>query len=285
LQPVQRFGLDAAILFSDILILPWALGQSLRYVEGEGPLLPPIRTAREIDALDPGRLNGAVEPVLETVRRVRNRLGGDAALIGFAGSPWTVACYMVEGGGSREFAAIRGMAYRTPELLGQLIALLTDATIAYLAAQAEAGAEALMLFDSWAGVLPPSQFKRYVIAPTQAIVTALEQRFPTLPVIGFPRLAGTLLGVYAVETAVDAIGIDTSVWPVVASDLVPEGVAIQGNLDPHALLSGGPELRTHALGIMDALHRRPHIFNLGHGVLPDTPPDHVAELVRIVRNG
>ena len=287
LQPLSRFGMDAAILFSDILLLPWALGQELRFEAGEGPVLPPLRSRAAVEALDPRRLPQAIAPILETVRGIRAGLEaegyGDRTLIGFAGSPFTVACYMIEGGGSKEFAATRGMAYSEPELLDSLIAVLTDATVTYLAAQIEAGAEAVMLFDSWAGILPPSLFRLHVIAPTRCIVRALRARYPELPVIGFPRLAGLLLGEYARATGVQAVGLDTAADPALARTMLADGIALQGNLDPLALLVGGAALREQTAGILSAMRGRPFIFNLGHGIMPATPPEHVAELVRMVR--
>ncbi len=286
LQPVRRFGMDAAILFSDILILPWALGHGLRFAEGEGPLLPPLRDRAALERLDPARVDAAVAPILETVRRVRAGLEGtDAALIGFAGAPFTVACYMVEGHGSKDFSATRGMAYRDPELFAALIDLLTQATILYLIAQIEAGAEAIMLFDSWAGVLPPALFSAHVIAPTKKVVTALRARFPDVPMIGFPRLGGLSIGVYARETAVQGLGLDTTVDPAIASRLVPAPVALQGNLDPLALEAGGEAMRAATRAILRAMRGRPFVFNLGHGIVPTTPPEHVAELVELVREG
>jgi len=208
---------------------------------------------------------------------------GDAALIGFAGGPFTVACYMVEGGGSKDFAAVRGMAFQQPVLFRRLMDLLTESTIAFLAAQIAAGAEAVMLFDSWAGILSPSLFRAHVIAPTRRIVTDLRARHPKLPVIGFPRLAGLLLGEYARDTGVQAVGLDTAADPSVARAMLADGIALQGNLDPLALLVGGAALREETAGILSAMRGRPFIFNLGHGIMPGTPPEHVAELVRMVR--
>jgi uroporphyrinogen decarboxylase len=283
LQPVRRFGLDAAILFSDILMLPWALGYGLRFEEGEGPILPRFEPG-DAERLDMHRLAAAIEPILETVRRVRAKLGAGCALIGFAGGPFTVACYMIEGGGSRDHARTREMAYREPQRLATLVQRLTEATIRYCAAQVEAGAEVLMLFDSWAGILAPTLFRRHVIEPTHAIVAALKARFHEVPVIGFPRLAGTLLGEYARATAVDAVGMDTPTDPSTAAALVPAGTPLQGNLDPMALYAGGDALAAEAIAIMAALKGRPHIFNLGHGILPETPPEHVAALVQVVRS-
>jgi uroporphyrinogen decarboxylase len=290
LQPVRRFGMDAAILFSDILVLPWALGQELRFAEGEGPILPPIRTAADVEALDPTRVRVAIKPILETVRIVRAALDereregeGQATLIGFAGSPFTVACYMVEGGGSKEFAHIRAMAHGEPELFAALMDKLVTATITYLSAQVLAGAEALMLFDSWSGILSPHLFRVHVIEATAKIVTALRSRFPGVPIIGFPRLAGLMLGEYAANTGVQGVAIDTSAEPSYAASMIPDGMALQGNLDPLALVAGGESLTRETDSILQALRGRPHIFNLGHGILPHTPPEHVAQLIAQIR--
>src|SRR5580658_4821825 len=236
LQPIRRFGFDAAILFSDILILPWALGQGLAYKEGEGPVLPPLRDAAGIAALDPGRVAIAVAPVMEAVRLVRMGLQAEGfaatTLIGFAGAPFTVACYMVEGHGSRDFAAVRGLAYGDPALFARLIEMLTAATIEYLAMQADAGAEVLMLFDTWAGILPPSQFRAHVIEPAEQIVRALRVRCPGVPIIGFPRLAGLMFAEFVRVTGVDAVGVDSSTDMAVAVEVLAPSVALQGNLDP-----------------------------------------------------
>jgi uroporphyrinogen decarboxylase len=282
LQPLRRYDMDAAILFSDILMLPWALGQPLRFAEGEGPRLPPIRDASGVDALDPTRLQDAIAPILETVRLVRASVG-DATLIGFAGSPFTVACYMVEGQGTKEFAHVRRMAYSQPKLFGELMEIVTAATTEYLASQIEAGAEVVMLFDSWAGVLSPSLFHTHVIAPTRRIVMDLKARYPQTKVIGFPRGAGTMLGAYAAETEVAGVGIDTGVDPAFAAAAVPAGVALQGNLDPMALVAGGEALARETDTILRAMRGRPYVFNLGHGIVPETPPEHVSSLMRRVR--
>jgi uroporphyrinogen decarboxylase len=282
LQPVRRFGFDAAILFSDILILPWALGQDLRFTEGEGPMLAPLRDAAGLASLDPARVAAAVAPVLETVARLRGEVG-EAALIGFAGAPFTVACYMVEGRGG-DFAAARTLAWRDPVLFGRLIELLTEVTADYLLRQAEAGAEALMLFDSWAGLLPAAQFRAYVIAPAARIAARLRASRPDVPLIGFARLAGLLLGAYAEASGVQGVGMDTAVDPALAARVVPRAVALQGNLDPLALLVGGSAMAEGIEAILGAMRGRPFIFNLGHGVLPATPVAHVAALVRRVRD-
>jgi uroporphyrinogen decarboxylase len=289
LQPIRRFGFDAAILFSDILILPWALGQGLAYREGEGPMLPPLRDAAGVAALDPGRVGAAMAPIMETVRRVRAGLrieGFDATtLIGFAGAPFTVACYMVEGHGSRDFAAVRGMAYGDPALFARLVDTLTAATVEYLAMQAEAGAEVLMLFDTWAGLLSPSQFRLHVIEPVSAIVRALRARCPGVPIIAFPRLAGLMLGEFVRTTGVDAVGVDTSTDMAMAAECVPRSVALQGNLDPLALVAGGSALETEVRTILPLMRDRPFVFNLGHGIVPQTPIEHVARLTELVRAG
>jgi uroporphyrinogen decarboxylase len=287
LQPIRRFGFDAAILFSDILILPWALGQGLEYREGEGPVLPPIRNEASFRRLDPSRLAEQTAPVMEAVRQVRVGLvreGFDGtALIGFAGAPFTVACYMVEGAGSRDFAATRTLAWQNPSLFDRIIDLVIETTVAYLAAQVAAGAETLMLFDSWAGVLAPSQFRRYVIEPTRRIVAALRGQYPDLPIIGFPRMAGLSVAAYARETGVSAVGLDTAMDPAQVLPLLPRSVAAQGNLDPLVLVGGGPAMTQETAVILTAMRGRPCIFNLGHGVVPQTPPEHVGALIELVR--
>ena len=289
LQPLRRYGFDAAILFSDILMVPWAMGQPLRFAEGEGPLLEPLRDAAAINGLWTAGVAERAAPILETVARVRSLLDVQhqrTALIGFAGSPWTVACYMVEGRGGGEFAHARRMAHGDPALFGRLIRGLTDATAEYLLAQVAAGAEALMLFDSWAGLLPPSQFRRWVIEPTAELVRRLRKQLPPgFPLIGFPRLAGPLLAEYAQRTGVQAVGMDTAMDPRWAAANVPPGIALQGNLDPQALVAGGPALEAEARALLAAMRGRPFVFNLGHGIVPPTPPENVAALVRTVRAG
>jgi uroporphyrinogen decarboxylase len=286
LQPIRRYGFDAAILFSDILMLPWALGQGLAFKEGEGSVLPPLRGDAGVAALDPARVAERVAPIMETVRLVRSGLAAegfsDVALIGFAGAPFTVACYMVEGGGSKDFAHVRGMAYAQTALFQRLMDVLTEASIEYLSAQVVAGAEALMLFDSWAGVLSPSLFRAHCVAPAKRIVAALKARHPGVPVIGFPRLAGLMARDYAM-TGVDAVGVDTGSDIGVVASMLPAHVAVQGNLDPLAVVVGGVAMAREVAPILNAMRGRPFIFNLGHGIVPQTPPEHVTALLELVR--
>ena len=287
LQPIRRFGFDGAILFSDILMVPWALGQPLRFAEGEGPLLEPLRDAEAIAGLRPEGFLERARPIFETVALLSATLAVQhqrTALIGFAGAPWTVACYMVEGRGGGEFVHARRMAFGDPLLFGRLIRTLTEATAEYLLAQVRAGAEALMLFDSWAGLLPPSQFRRWVIEPTGELVRRLRKQLPPgFPIIGFPRMAGPMLVEYAARAGVQAVGMDTAMDPRWAAANLPPGLALQGNLDPQALVAGGAALEAEARSLMAAMRNRPYVFNLGHGIVPQTPPENVAALVRMVR--
>ncbi len=282
LQPVRRYGMDAAILFSDILLLPYALGQKLAFREGEGPVLDPIVDAAGLARLDRTRAVSRLDPVFDAVGRVRAALEPRTALIGFAGAPWTVATYMVEGGASRDFRRVKGWAYRDPTGFGALIELLVDTTIELLAAQIAAGVEVVQLFDSWAGILPEAAFARWVVAPTKRIITALKARHPGCPVIGFPRSAGLLYERYVAETGIDAVGLDSTV-PVgfACARLRPKAV-IQGNLDPVLLLTGGAALANAVRELCTAFAGGPWLFNLGHGVLPETPVEHVAMLARLL---
>ena len=281
LQPIRRFGFDGAILFSDILIVPHALGQDLQFLAGEGPHLSPPLVDAALSALEgvPERF----DPIYGTVRRVRAALGPETTLLGFAGSPWTVATYMVAGEGSRDQHAARAMAYRDPAAFGAIIDAIVETSITYLGGQIDAGAEAVQLFDSWAGSLSPRQFEHWVIAPTRQIVEALHARYPQVPVIGFPKGAGGKLPAYARETGVDALGIDETVDPSWAHANLPDGLPVQGNLDPLLLISGGRELDKAAREVLSAFEGRPHVFNLGHGIDKTTPIAHVERLLEIVR--
>ncbi|HVR90058.1 MAG TPA: uroporphyrinogen decarboxylase [Novosphingobium sp.] len=281
LQPIRRFGFDGAILFSDILIVPYAMGQDLEFLANEGPRLSPRLVDHALESLHavPERL----APIYATVAKVKAGLGAGRTLLGFAGSPWTVATYMVAGEGSRDQHETRAMAYRDPGAFQAIIDAIVAVTIDYLAGQIAAGAEAVQLFDSWAGSLAPAEFERWVIAPNAAIATALKRRFPDVPVIGFPKGAGEKLPAYARETGVDALGIDETIDPVWAAKALPAGLPVQGNLDPLLLLAGGAELERQAIRVLDAFADRPHVFNLGHGIGQFTPIEHVEQLLGAVR--
>jgi uroporphyrinogen decarboxylase len=283
LQPIRRYGMDAAILFSDILVVPHALGQPLAFQEGEGPKLDPVRSPADLSRLSRANFHAHLEPVYETVRRLRGALPPEVTLIGFAGAPWTIACYMVEGSGSKEYAAVKGFAYRDPAGFGQLIDLLVEVTADYLCTQIDAGAEVVQLFDSWAGVLPAGAFRRWVIEPTRRIVALVKARHPGVPVIGFPRAAGLLYEDYVADSGVDAVGLDTTVPPLWAARTLQPRLPVQGNLDPILLAVGGEALRQGAIDILEAFSGRPFIFNLGHGVIQTTPPEHVAELAKLLK--
>ena len=282
LQPVRRFGFDGAILFSDILVIPHALGQDLAFLEGEGPHLSPPLVDHALGSLQavPERL----DPIYRTVQLVREQLGPETTLLGFAGSPWTVATYMIAGQGSRDQQAARVMAYRDPGALQAILEAVVTLTVEYLSGQVEAGAEAVQLFDSWAGSLAPAEFERWVIAPNSAIVAGLKERHPKVPVIGFPKGAGAKLAAYARETGIDAVGVDETIDPLWADREVPAGMPVQGNLDPMLLLAGGEQLDRAAMTILDRFAGRPHVFNLGHGIDKDTPIAHVERLLEVVRD-
>lgn len=282
LQPVRRLGMDAAILFSDILLLPYALGQALDYREGEGPVLDPITDRAGLDRLRKASALERLDAIFETVRRVQTALDKRVALVGFAGAPWTVATYMVEGGTSRDFRRVKGWAYRDRQGFSELIELLTETTIELLSAQLTAGAEVVQLFDSWAGVLPEAEFAQWVIEPTAAIVAEMKKHHPGCPVIGFPRGAGILYERYVVETGIDAVAMDTTLPAGFACTKLGSRVALQGNLDPVLLLSGGQALEQAVAELRRSFAGMPWIFNLGHGVLPETPPDHVAQLASLL---
>jgi uroporphyrinogen decarboxylase len=282
LQPLRRFAeLDAAILFSDILIVPYAIGQDLTFVAGEGPRLVPTLSTSALDGLVPAPER--LEPIYATVRQVRAQLEPSKTLLGFAGSPWTVATYMIAGQGSREQAEARAFAYRDPAAMDALIKRIVAVTADYLEGQIDAGADAVQLFDSWSGSLAPREFERWVIAPTAAIVSALKSRRPEVPIIGFPKGAGGKLGAYARETGIDAVGLDETVDPGWVDRELPAGLPVQGNLDPQLLLAGTGDLGGTVRHILHALSRRPHIFNLGHGIIKDTPIPHVEQLLALVK--
>ena len=282
LQPIRRFGFDGAILFSDILIVPYAMGQDLEFLAGEGPRLSPRLLDTTLESLH--GVAQRLKPIYATVSLVKAGLGSGRTLLGFAGSPWTVATYMVAGEGSRDQHDTRAFAYRDPAAFHAIIDAIVAVTSEYLIGQIAAGAEAVQLFDSWAGSLAPAEFERWVIAPNAAIVAAVKQRFPHVPVIGFPKGSGEKLPAYARETGVDAVGIDETIDPLWAAKALPQGLPVQGNLDPLLLLAGGPELDRQATRILEAFADRPHVFNLGHGIGQFTPIEHVEQLLGVVRS-
>lgn len=283
LQPIRRFGMDAAIVFSDILVLCDAVGASVQFVEDRGPVLTPIRTRDAIDALRLDDIDDALSPVCRSISVLRERLPEDCALIGFAGSPWTLAVYMVEGQGGTQAPAARRWAYADPAAFGRLIELLTEAAIRFLDNQIRAGAEVVQLFDSWAGLLPEDQFQAWVIEPTARIVDELHRRWPQVPIIGFPRGAGALYEPFVMGTGVDGVSLDPTVplgWAVSA---LQERCVVQGNLDNERLVAG-TDLEATAGHILDVLAPGGMVFNLGHGILPATPPAHVAQLSAYLRS-
>ncbi len=286
LQPIRRYGFDAAILFADILLVPDALGQGVRFAEGEGPLLDPITCAADLARLQPTATKPKYDLVAETVARLRQDLPNETALIGFCGAPWTVATYMVEGRGSKDHAAARLWAYRDRDGFQSLIDLLVETSIEYLSLQVKAGADVLQIFDTWAGVLPDDEFDRWVVEPTKSIVAGVKSAHPDVPIIGFPRGASGSALWYVTETGVDGIGCDTAMPPYMMGEAFDEEkVVVQGNLDPLLLVAGGEALEERTHEILQLMEGKPFIFNLGHGIVPQTPPENVARLVEIVRGG
>ena len=284
LQPIRRFGFDAAVIFSDILVVPDALGQKVWFEEGEGPKLAAITDPAQFGQLSRARVPEHLAPVYAAIRRTRAALPQDTALLGFAGAPFTLACYMIEGGASRDFAKVKSWAYRHPDSFGLLIDLLVEAVVDHLAYQIDAGADAVQLFDTWAGLLPEEQLFGWSVEPMVRIAHGLRARHPKAPIIAFPRLVGPAALMYRRPDAFSALSIDTGIgahWA--ARELQPQ-ICLQGNLDPIMLLVGGPALEREARRILDKLGHGSLVFNLGHGVLPQTPPEHVTELLDIVRN-
>lgn len=288
MQPIRRFHMDAAILFSDILVIPHALGQDLKFVAGEGPKLTPIRSRDNLSRLSSSNFESCLSPIYETLRLTSSALKeegyNDVSLIGFAGSPWTVACYMVEGSGSKDFMHTKIMAYSDPEIFGALIDMVTQYTAQYLIKQVEAGAEALQLFDSWSGVLDEIQFQRWVIEPTQKIVELVRKVYPDVPIIGFPKGAGFNYLPYIENTGVNAAALDSQTSPSWASKNIQTKMPVQGNLDPFCLFAGGDGLFAEVNRILETLSDGPFVFNLGHGINKDTPISHVEQVVQMVRD-
>jgi uroporphyrinogen decarboxylase len=284
LQPIRRFGLDAAIIFSDILVIPDALGQKVWYEEGAGPKLEALTDPAEFGRLSRARLAEHLAPVYEAIRQARAALPRETALLGFAGAPFTLACYMIEGGGSRDFAKTKSWAYSHPESFGLLIDLLVDAIVDHLTYQIEAGADAVQLFDSCAGVLPEEQLFGWSLEPMVRIAHALRSRHPSIPIIAFPRAVGPATLMYRRPDAFTVLSIDTGIGAHWAAQELQPHICVQGNLDPLMLVAGGVALEREATRILDKLGHGSFVFNLGHGVVPQTPPENVAQLVEIVRN-
>ena len=283
LQPIRRFGFDAAIIFSDILVIPYALGRSVRFEAGEGPRLDPLDTPEKIATLAPQADFTKLEPVFEALRRVKRGLDTKTALIGFCGAPWTVATYMVAGQGTPDQAPARILAYQHPEAFEKIIDALVDNSIQYLVGQLKAGADALQIFDTWAGVLPPREFARWSIEPTRRIVAGVRQQMPGAKIIGFPRGAGALLPEYLERTGVEGVSIDWTAEPSLIRERVQSRAAVQGNLDPLALIAGGDALNRAIDDVLGNYAGGRLIFNLGHGILPETPIAHVEQMIKRVR--
>lgn len=283
LQPIRRYGFDAAILFSDILVVPDALGQTVRFVEGEGPRLDPIAMDSGVASLSVEKARTKFAIVAETVQRLRQDLPAETALIGFCGAPWTVATYMIAGQGSSDQAKTRLAAYRDRAGFQRLMDVLVEASISYLDLQVRAGADALQIFDSWSGTLPDDEFDTWVIAPTAKLVAAMKARHPGVRIIGFPRGAGSRTFRYVRETGVDAVGCDTAMPLEEIKTTLSGKTVVQGNLDPLLLVAGGAALDARVDELLSVLSPNPYIFNLGHGIVPETPPEHVARLVDRVR--
>lgn len=288
MQPIRRFGMDAAIIFSDILVIPMALGQGLEFTAGEGPKLDALDSAGDLSRLGYSGFSAKLVPVYEALRRTRAQLEAEGfaetALIGFCGAPWTVATYMIEGGSSRDFMKTRLMAYRDPEGFAALIDLLTEASAQYLIEQVRAGAEALQIFDSWAGALDASGFARWCVRPAREIVRLVRAACPDVPIIGFPKGAGYGCLSYVRETGVSALGLDSQTPVDWAARSLQPLVPVQGNLDPLCLLAGGDQMALEVERILGTLGGGPFVFNLGHGIHKDTPPAHVETLIRMVRD-
>ncbi len=285
LQPIRRYGFDAAILFADILLIPDALGQDVRFVTGEGPRLTPVRDENGFEKLTMKALQTHLAPIFETIRRLCQELPAETALIGFAGAPWTVLTYMVAGRGGQQEEVV-AFCRDQPDLADRMIELLVDATARYLTAQVEAGAEALQLFDSWAGSVPDDLFSRLVVRPNASVVTWVRDAVgPEIPIIGFPRGAESRLNEFISGTGVDAVSVGQSVDMAEICDALGDGITLQGNLDPVLLIRGGQKMIHAADGLLDRMHGHPFVFNLGHGITPDVPPENVTALVDRVRQG
>jgi uroporphyrinogen decarboxylase len=285
LQPIRRFGFDAAILFSDILVIPHALGRTVRFVEGEGPRLDPLTSAAAIDSVRRDYDPDVLAPVYETVRRVKSELPAHVTLIGFCGAPWTVATYMIAGRGTPDQGPAKAAFADNPAAFAGLIDKLVDASVDYLCGQLDAGAECLQIFDSWAGSLSPDDFERWSVQPTKRLIAKVRERHPAARIIGFPRGAGRSIPRYAAETGVDAVSLETEIDRDFARRDIQSILPVQGNLDPLILRAGGEALDRSVDEVIAAFSDKPFIFNLGHGILPDTPVAHVEQMLARVRRG
>ncbi len=283
LQPIRRFGFDAAILFSDILVIPDALGQSVTFEVGEGPRLDAFTSPDAVNRLSELSIS-RLDPVFETIERVKSALPAETTFLGFCGAPWTVASYMVAGRGTPDQSPARLFAYRFPIAFQLLIDKLVDASVRYLSYQIEAGVEAVQIFDSWAGVLPAAEFQRWCVEPVARIISALRTRHPSVKIIAFPRGGGSHLSSFSADTGADALSLDTAIDPKWAKESIPSNVVLQGHLDPLALVVGGVAQTNGVREILAAYRDRAHIFNLGHGILPQTPVEHVEALLRQIRS-
>ncbi|ALK11044.1 Uroporphyrinogen decarboxylase [Blastochloris viridis] len=283
MQPIRRFGFDAAILFSDILVVPHALGQAVRFEAGEGPKLDPVATSAALDAIHQEIDLGVLQPVLDTVTKVSGMLSPETTFLGFCGAPWTVATYMVAGEGTEDQGPARQLAYNDPGLFGAIIDRLVKASVTYLVAQLKAGVDAVQVFDTWAGILPDAEFDRWAIAPTRAIVEGVRAQVPGARIIGFPRGAGARLARYAAETGVDGVGLDWTADAAYVRREVQGKVAVQGNVDPLVLIAGGEALDRAVDAAIAAYGHGPWIFNLGHGITPNAPIAHVERMIKRVR--
>jgi uroporphyrinogen decarboxylase len=284
LQPIRRFNFDVAVIFSDILVLPHALGRAVRFEAGEGPRLDPLDTPEKVATLAAHADFTMLEPVYETLRRVKAELDPRIALVGFCGAPWTVATYMVAGQGTADQAPARMMAYRHPEAFARIVDTLVENSIHYLLDQLKAGADALQIFDTWAGVLPPREFQRWSIEPARRIVEGVRKVVPDAKIVGFPRGAGALLPAYVEATGVNAVSIDWAAEPSLIRERVQNRVAVQGNLDPLALIAGGAALDRAVDDVLENYARGRLIFNLGHGIQQETPIAHVEQMLKRVRS-
>jgi uroporphyrinogen decarboxylase len=284
LQPIQRYGFDAAIIFSDILVVPQALGRQLWFEEGEGPKLDPLSGPADIAALAPDGIEATLQPVYQAIRQTRSALPHETSLIGFCGAPFTLACYMIEGGGSRDFLKVKQWAYGHADSFRRLVDTLVQACIDHLDHQVRAGCDAVQIFDSWAGILPEEQLFHWSVQPMQTIARGLRARHPGVPVIAFPRGVGPAALMYRRLGEFSALSIDTMIGAHWAAQELQPHITVQGNLDPAMLVSGGEVMANEVRRILGKLAGGRHIFNLGHGVVPQTPPDHVARLVEIVRD-